>query len=74
MEESLLIGLELACSMLGICSKTGRNWISAKRFPVQTFRVGGRRLVRRRDLVDYVDSLGGKPSDPQPARQGRPRR
>jgi len=75
MEESLLIGLEVACSMLGICLKTGRNWISAQRFPVQTFRVGGRRLVRRKDLLAFVNNLGGgEPLVPQPARTGRPRK
>jgi hypothetical protein len=72
--EALLLTIEVASGLLGICPKTARNWISEKRFPIATYRLNGRRMIRRSDLVNFVDSLGGKPSDPQPARQGRPRR
>ena len=75
MDDVLLLSVEAASRMLSICPKTMRNWISSDRFPIRTFRINGRRLVRQSDLLAFVDSLGGKPSDPQqPARKGRPRK
>ena len=75
MDDALLVGVETASRMLGICPKTGRNWISSQRFPIKTFRLNGRRLVRRSDLLAFVNGLGGgEPLDPQPARKGRPRK
>jgi len=74
MTTPLLISLHTASLMLGISPKTGRNWVSADIFPVETFRVGGRRLLRQKDVENYVENLGVQPLlAPAPPR-GRPRK
>lgn len=64
MENTLLVSVPEAARCLGIAEKTVRNWMSAGRFPIQTFRLGARRLVRRADLELFVQSLGGGQSAP----------
>ena len=59
MDKNLLISVPEAARCLGIAEKTVRNWMSAGKFPVQTFRLGARRLVRRADLELFVSGLGG---------------
>lgn len=56
-QPPLLVGLADACATLGIAYQTGRNWISEGRFPVETFKVGSRRLARLADLQAFVDGL-----------------
>jgi len=59
MDKTLLVSVQEAARCLGIAEKTVRNWMSAGKFPVRTFRLGTRRLVRRVDLELFVSSLGG---------------
>lgn len=72
---------------LGISPKTARNWISAGKFPIRTFRLGGARVVRIADVEAFVAQLGreicpslseppASPSMPTPPkrRRGRPRK
>jgi excisionase family DNA binding protein len=58
MDKTLLVSVPEAARCLGIAEKTVRNWMSAGKFPVQTVRLGARRLVRRADLELFVDGLG----------------
>lgn len=58
MNEILLVSFVEAGLSLGIAEKTSRNWSSAGKFPIPTFLVGGKRMVRVVDLKSYVDSLG----------------
>ncbi|PIW07463.1 MAG: hypothetical protein COW39_13270, partial [Comamonadaceae bacterium CG17_big_fil_post_rev_8_21_14_2_50_60_13] len=41
---------------LGIAEKTARNWSSAGKFPVPTFLIGSKRMVRTEDLEKFVAS------------------
>jgi predicted DNA-binding transcriptional regulator AlpA len=52
-----LISITYAAQILGISCKTARNWLSAGKFPVQTVRIGGRRMLRSIDLIRYVNQL-----------------
>lgn len=85
MDKTLLVSVSEAARSLGIAEKTVRNWMSAGKFPIQTFRLGARRLVRRADLELFVTGLGGgqSVSGLEPLRQadeitrkqrGRPRK
>jgi predicted DNA-binding transcriptional regulator AlpA len=58
MQKALLINLEEAAQLLGIAKKTARNWRSAGKFPVESFRIGARRMVRVADIEEFVKSLG----------------
>lgn len=66
MDKTLLVSVQEAARCLGIAEKTVRNWMSAGKFPVQTFRLGARRLIRRVDLELFVSGLGGDQSAPEP--------
>ena len=52
-----LISISAAAEILGISCKTARNWLSSNKFPIYTFRLGGRRMLRTQDLVRYVNQL-----------------
>jgi hypothetical protein len=58
MSEILLVSLVEAGNSLGLAEKTSRNWSSSGKFPVPTFLIGGKRMVRVVDLKSYVDGLG----------------
>ena len=63
--ESLFPGLALvpvikAGSCLSYAQQTTRNKLAAGEFPVKTFLIGGKRVVKKTDLADYVDSLKSK--------------
>jgi hypothetical protein len=59
METLLLVPFTEAGRRLGIAVKTVRNWDSAGKFPVPTFLIGSRRMVRTKDLEKFVEGLGG---------------
>jgi hypothetical protein len=86
MDKALLMAFTKAGTMLGISEKTARNWDSAGKFPVPTFLIGSRRMVRTQDLEKFVEELGGAmlKNEASPAgsllaagqkkRRGRPRK
>ena len=74
MATPLLISIDTASLMLGISAKTCRNWLSADIFPIPTFRVGGRRMIKKRDVESYVENLGVQPLPAPAPTRGRPRR
>lgn len=58
MDKTLLIAFTEAGRRLGLAEKTARNWDSAGKFPVPTFLIGSRRMVRTEDLETFVAGLG----------------
>ena len=58
LSDYTLISISDAANILGISCKTARNWISSKKFPIHTVRIGGRRMLRSIDLIRYVNQLG----------------
>lgn len=63
-----LIGVVDAGRCLCFAAQTTRNKLAAGQFPVQTFLLGGKRVVKKIDLALFLDSLGF----PSP-RRGRPK-
>lgn len=61
-----LIPAVKAGEALGYAHSTTRNKLVAGQFPIPTILVGSKRLVRKTDVADYIDSLAGK-------RRGRPK-
>jgi hypothetical protein len=70
---------------IGIAEQTSRNWVSAGKFPIPTFLIGRKRMVRVADVEAFVDGLGKKPTDlegtdsvplcyAQKSKRGRPRK
>ena len=83
--NELLITIREAAKVLCVAEKTARNWLTQGKFPIQTFKIGARRVVRRVDLQEFIDGLGtaivvpGVPSvSPeltfQNKKRGRPRK
>ncbi|MEW6563540.1 MAG: helix-turn-helix domain-containing protein [Pseudomonadota bacterium] len=74
----LLVPVTDAAVMIGISPKTSRNWLSTGKFPLPSFLIGGKRLVRVADIHKFVESLGAPPAadqpEPQKHRRGRPRK
>lgn len=62
MSTVLLISYLEVAHKLGIANQTAKNWHTAGKFPIPTFLLGRRRMVRVSDLEAFVDSLGEKPS------------
>lgn len=58
LSDYTLISIGDAAKILGISCKTARNWLSSEKFPIHTFRIGGRRMLRSVDLIRYVNRLG----------------
>ena len=70
-ENKLLVPLAVAASMLSLSRQTLYNWSYNGALPFASFRIGGRRMVRRADLEAYVAGLAGgndlarpRPADP----------
>jgi hypothetical protein len=83
--NELLITIREAAKLLCIAEKTARNWLTQGKFPVATFKIGARRVVRKIDLIKFIEGLGtlvGIPpvlsvndgSDFQQKKRGRPRK
>lgn len=53
-----LIGVVDAGRCLCFAAQTTRNKLAAGQFPVQTFLLGGKRVVKKIDLALFLDSLG----------------
>jgi len=53
----ILIPAILAGSCLGYSHQATRNKIHNGTFPIPTYRIGGKRVVKKTDLVKYIDSL-----------------
>ena len=69
----ILLSLSEAGLATGRCGKTVRNEIALGIFPVQTVKVGKRRLVPIAALAEYLDSLttpSRGPGRPRSAREG----
>ena len=64
MEKTLLVPFTEAGRLLGLAKQTARNWEAARKFPVPTFLLGAKRMVRTEDLEKYVSSLGAAMSQP----------
>lgn len=45
---------------LGYAQSTTRNKLVAGEFPIKTTLIGNKRVVRKTDLADYIDSLADK--------------
>ena len=58
MSATLLVSVDEVARLLSLAPKTLRNWISIGTFPVSTFLIGRRRMIRLTDLVLYVSELG----------------
>lgn len=56
--NELLITIREAAKLLCIAEKTARNWLTQGKFPVQTFKIGARRVVRKNDLINFIEGLG----------------
>lgn len=59
--ERRMLTVEQAAHYLGIAARTLRNRLgprAAKPFEVRPVRVSGRVLFRKKDLDEYLDSLG----------------
>jgi len=54
---SLLVPIAVAASLLGIATKTLRNWLSEKKCPIPQVEFCGRKMFRIRDINQYVDDL-----------------
>lgn len=52
--------------------QTIRNAISQGRYPIPSFKLGGKRVFRLLDVADYIDGLCA--ADPSHAANRRPRR
>jgi len=59
MDKTLFLTLVEAAEIFRISQKTARNWCSLGKFPVDTFLIGARRLVRVSDVEAFVSGLGG---------------
>lgn len=49
-----------AGAALGYAVSTTRNKLVAGEFPIKTILIGNKRVVRKTDLADYIDSLADK--------------
>ena len=56
--NELLLTIREASEMLCIAEKTARNWLTQGKFPVATFKIGARRVVRKNDLIRFIEGLG----------------
>lgn len=85
MGETLMVSFIEGTTQIGIAEKTGRNWLTAGKFPIPTFLIGSRRMIRVSDLEEFVEGLGSKISQPvadiavppdteTKRRRGRPRK
>lgn len=56
--NELLLTIREAAKLLCIAEKTARNWLTQGKFPVATFKIGARRVVRKIDLIKFIEGLG----------------
>lgn len=63
MSTALLIPYLEGARTIGIANQTAKNWLSAGRFPVATFLIGRRRMIRVSDLEAFVAGLGEQPRE-----------
>lgn len=64
MGETLLVSFRDGTKRISLAEKTGRNWLTAGKFPVPTHLIGGKRMIRVCDLEEFVAGLGPKISQP----------
>ncbi|WP_124470982.1 hypothetical protein [Burkholderia ubonensis] len=64
--QALVPALE-AGKCLSYAPQTTRNKLAKGQFPISTVLVGGKRLVKKTDLAQYIDELGTEKK-----RRGRP--
>lgn len=83
--KELFVSISDAAKMLCIAEKTARNWLTLGKFPVPSFKIGSKRVVRISDITQFAEGLGlglGMPQVPQVAglpvpqqkSRGRPRK
>ncbi|AOJ14118.1 hypothetical protein DF161_19885 [Burkholderia stagnalis] len=56
----LLIPVVKAGECLSLAEQTTRNKLHCGTFPVKTVMLGGKRLVKKTDLADYITELGAE--------------
>lgn len=49
-----------AGACLSFAQQTTRNKLAAGKFPIDTYLIGGKRVVKKTDLADYLDGLINK--------------
>lgn len=59
--ERIFISLKEAAKVLCIAEKTARNWLTQGKFPVRTYKIGGKLLVKVSELLEFVSRLTGPP-------------
>lgn len=62
-----VISVREAAYMLGVAEQTIRNWICQGTVPFATARIGRRRVIRRSDVVKFLEEQFAPPP-----RRGRP--
>ena len=52
--ERIFVSLKEAAKALCIAEKTARNWLTQGKFPVRTYKIGGKLLVKVSELLEFV--------------------
>jgi hypothetical protein len=55
--ERIFVSLKEAAKALCIAEKTARNWLTQGKFPVRTYKIGGKLLVKVSELLEFVSRL-----------------
>lgn len=63
--KELFVSIRDAAGVLCIAEKTARNWLTLGKFPVQSFKIGSKRVVKVNDLLQFADRLGSELDIPQ---------
>lgn len=70
--ENLVVTRVVAGQAIGNKPQTTYNQIYRKCYPLPVVLVGGRKMVRVSDLLEYVANLKPIPAPPSPKKRGRP--
>lgn len=62
--NALVIPLKSAAQISGMSYQNARQMASEGRLPFVSFKVGGLRMVKLTDLVDWLENVGTSPAAP----------
>lgn len=71
-QPSTLVSVRIAAAYLGIKEDTLRHWLSDRRLPFT--KIGGRTLLKRKDLDAYIEAQTIPAEAPEPASLTRRRK